>query len=140
MANTNLAELEEINDGMEEETQELVLVENDSSKSAESDDDDTAAEENERYSAGKVSRKDVDATRLYLKEIEFSPLLTADEEKHYSRLAQKGDESALRNIFYFLGVNFSLISAANFYKVATESKNTSLSFEILPNPALTYNF
>ena len=31
---------------------------------------------------------------LYLKEIEHSPVLTADEEKSYIRLAQKGDEKA----------------------------------------------
>lgn len=35
-----------------------------------------------------------DATRIYLSEIGISPLLSADEEKHYSRLAQDGDESA----------------------------------------------
>jgi len=35
----------------------------------------------------------LDATRLYLNEIGFSPLLTAEEEVYYSRLAQKGDES-----------------------------------------------
>ncbi len=37
---------------------------------------------------------DVDPTRMYLSEIEVSPLLTAEEEVHYSRLAQKGDNSA----------------------------------------------
>jgi RNA polymerase nonessential primary-like sigma factor len=43
-----------------------------------------------------VSRRstDVDPTRLYLSEIEVSPLLTAEEEVYYSRLAQKGDASA----------------------------------------------
>jgi RNA polymerase nonessential primary-like sigma factor len=35
-----------------------------------------------------------DPTRLYLSEIGASPLLTADEEKHFSRRAQRGDESA----------------------------------------------
>jgi RNA polymerase nonessential primary-like sigma factor len=35
----------------------------------------------------------MDATRLYLNEIGFSPLLTAEEEVYYSRLAQKGEES-----------------------------------------------
>ncbi len=35
-----------------------------------------------------------DPTRLYLSEIGVSPLLTADEEKYYSRLAREGDESA----------------------------------------------
>ncbi len=37
---------------------------------------------------------DLDATRLYLNEIGFSPLLTAEEEVHYSRLALQGDERA----------------------------------------------
>ena len=37
---------------------------------------------------------DVDPTRLYLSEIEVSPLLTAEEEVRYSRLAQKGDSKA----------------------------------------------
>ena len=36
----------------------------------------------------------LDPTRQYLDEIGISPLLTADEEKHYSRLALGGDESA----------------------------------------------
>lgn len=44
--------------------------------------------------SNKARSRDMDATRLYLKEIEHSPLLTADEEKHYTRLAQKGDEKA----------------------------------------------
>ena len=35
-----------------------------------------------------------DATRLYLSEIGASPLLTADEEKKFARLARQGDESA----------------------------------------------
>jgi RNA polymerase nonessential primary-like sigma factor len=39
-----------------------------------------------------------DATRMYLNEIGFSPLLTAEEEVYYSRLAQKGDESGRRRM------------------------------------------
>ena len=35
-----------------------------------------------------------DATRLYLSEIGASPLLTADEEKQFARLAQAGDHAA----------------------------------------------
>jgi RNA polymerase nonessential primary-like sigma factor len=36
----------------------------------------------------------LDPTRQYLDEIGASPLLSADEEKHFARLALKGDESA----------------------------------------------
>ncbi len=38
------------------------------------------------------SASDRDATRLYLREIEFSALLTPEEEIHYGRLARAGDE------------------------------------------------
>jgi len=41
-----------------------------------------------------VATRSLDATRMYLSEIGISPLLTADEEKYYSRLAQGGDEAA----------------------------------------------
>ncbi len=43
-------------------------------------------------------QKTLDATQLYLNEIGFSPLLTADEEKHYARLALKGDEAGRRRM------------------------------------------
>jgi len=39
-----------------------------------------------------------DATRMYLNEIGFSPLLTAEEEVFFARLAQKGDESGRRRM------------------------------------------
>ncbi len=44
--------------------------------------------------AAVIPDKQLDATRLYLSEIGFSPLLTAEEEVHYARLALQGDESA----------------------------------------------
>ena len=37
--------------------------------------------------------KSLDATQLYLNEIGYSPLLSADEEKYYARQARSGDES-----------------------------------------------
>ncbi|MCO6411128.1 MAG: RNA polymerase sigma factor RpoS [Thiogranum sp.] len=39
-----------------------------------------------------------DATRMYLSEIGFSPLLSAEEEVYYARLAQKGEESGRRRM------------------------------------------
>jgi RNA polymerase nonessential primary-like sigma factor len=37
--------------------------------------------------------KNLDVTRLYLNEIGFSPLLTAAEEVHFSRMVQRGEEA-----------------------------------------------
>lgn len=37
---------------------------------------------------------ELDATRLYLSEIEYSPLLTPEEEVYYARLARRGDGRA----------------------------------------------
>ena len=46
-----------------------------------------------------VSKGDMDATRLYLNEIGFATLLTAEEEVKYSRMAQEGiDEGRKRMI------------------------------------------
>ena len=42
--------------------------------------------------------KNLDATQLYLNEIGFSPLLSAEEEVYFSRLALKGDESARKRM------------------------------------------
>ncbi len=42
--------------------------------------------------------KSLDATQLYLNEIGYSPLLTADEEKHFARLARKGDEQGRKRM------------------------------------------
>ncbi len=41
---------------------------------------------------------DLDATRIYLSEIGFSPLLTAEEEVFYSRKSRKGDEAARKRM------------------------------------------
>lgn len=41
---------------------------------------------------------DLDATQLYLSEIGFSPLLNAEEEVYFSRLARKGDEAGRKRM------------------------------------------
>ncbi|GAK84647.1 RNA polymerase sigma factor RpoS [Vibrio ponticus] len=45
-----------------------------------------------------VSSKNLDATQLYLGEIGFSPLLTAEEEVLYARRALRGDEAARKRM------------------------------------------
>ena len=41
---------------------------------------------------------ELDAIQLYLRDIEFRPLLTPDEERHYARLARQGDEAGRRRM------------------------------------------
>ncbi|HEY9148926.1 MAG TPA: RNA polymerase sigma factor RpoS [Gammaproteobacteria bacterium] len=65
----------------------------------ESDMDEESAEpEKQAFEAGAIPDGQLDATRLYLSEIGFSPLLTAEEEVYFSRLAQKGDESGRKRM------------------------------------------
>lgn len=47
---------------------------------------------------GKHVAKALDATQLYLSEIGFSPLLSAEEEVHYSTLALEGDAAARKKM------------------------------------------
>ena len=46
-----------------------------------------------RRASNCASERGIDATRLYLREIGFSPLLSAEEEVYYARLARAGEES-----------------------------------------------
>ena len=52
------------------------------------------APQEEVSEAAKPERVVLDATRIYLSEIGFAPLLSAEEEVYFSRLSQRGDESA----------------------------------------------
>ncbi|MEP3348993.1 MAG: RNA polymerase sigma factor RpoS [Marinomonas sp.] len=52
---------------------------------------------NSRY-AETDSGRNLDVTQMYLSEIGFSPLLTAEEEVYYARLALKGDEKARKRM------------------------------------------
>ena len=72
-------ELEEL-DELTDESEDLLSV--DSSEEV------VAEPSSERVSTS----TERDAAQLYLREIEFSPLLTPEEEIHYGRLARTGDE------------------------------------------------
>lgn len=73
-----------------------------------------------RYSAKLGSS---DPTQLYLKEIGFSPLLSAEEEIHYGRLARKGDPAARKKM---IESNLRLV-----VKIARNYYNRGLEFSDL---------
>ena len=86
---------------VEPDTEDVVLGDESGDKNADVDSVDVAAgappgagdvaKAAQRFAAGEG---DFDATRLYLNEIGASKLLSAEEEVHYARLAQKGDNAA----------------------------------------------
>ncbi len=62
----------------------------------------TVVDKNETAKDSSKDREDapsnLDATQLYLSEIGFSPLLSAEEEVYFSRLALKGDEPSRKRM------------------------------------------
>lgn len=64
-----------------------------------------------------------DPTQIYLKEIGYSPLLTAEEEIHYGRLVKKGDEAARKKMIVS---NLRLV-----VKIARHYYNRGLEFSDL---------
>ncbi|TGD76266.1 RNA polymerase sigma factor RpoS [Mangrovimicrobium sediminis] len=83
-------------DGDDDSAQEAML------DSQDNDADDSSLEDEmfDEAKARTASRveKSLDVTQLYLNEIGYSPLLTPDEEKHYARLARKGDEEGRKRM------------------------------------------
>ncbi|MDK9764470.1 RNA polymerase sigma factor RpoS [Vibrio sp. D420a] len=74
---------------LDQETTELVNVEQG---------EQTVTKKTEAKEEVEVTSKSLDATQLYLGEIGFSPLLTAEEEVLYARRALRGDEAARKRM------------------------------------------
>ncbi|MDH5435929.1 MAG: sigma-70 family RNA polymerase sigma factor, partial [Gammaproteobacteria bacterium] len=62
------------------------------------EDEDEEKEEKASYTPGDVPTSQMDATRLYLSEIGFSPLLSSEEEVKYARMALKGIEAGRKRM------------------------------------------
>jgi len=70
--------------------------------------------------ASEISNGQLDATRIYLSEIGYSPLLSAEEEVYFSRLSKKGDESGRKRM---IESNLRLV-----VKIARRYMNRGLAF------------
>ncbi len=82
----------------EEEQKEARIPEVDTDQALDLDTLDDEFDEENAFEAGIIPDGQLDATRLYLNEIGFSPLLSAEEEVHYARLAQQGDEAGRKRM------------------------------------------
>ncbi|MBD3669264.1 MAG: RNA polymerase sigma factor RpoS [Gammaproteobacteria bacterium] len=96
MAKTDTTEGREETDG--NEFHEEAIAESGARQGYTVDADEPEKEEVQSFDAGTIPDSQIDATRLYLSEIGFSPLLSAEEEVHYARLAQKGEESGRKRM------------------------------------------
>lgn len=86
---TSLDNLDDIDEAEDIEALELIEKEKKTKK---------PDEVSKKAESDSISSGDLDATRLYLNEIGFSPLLSAEEEVYFSRKALKGDESARKRM------------------------------------------
>lgn len=77
----------------EDEDDDEVAEEAPAKPAVEEDDSETSGRE-----SGGMYYSHADATRIYLKEIGFSPLLSAEEEVYFARRAQKGDGKARKRM------------------------------------------
>lgn len=73
-----------------------------------------------KASSRRSSVAQADATQIYLREIGFYPLLTAEEEVHFGRLCQKGEDAARRKM---IESNLRLV-----VKIARRYINRGLAF------------
>ncbi|MBF8268509.1 MAG: RNA polymerase subunit sigma [Gammaproteobacteria bacterium] len=95
MSTNKISETKSETDEIDEGDEEDLLLGDDGfdEQSVEADEAVVVAAEvkEEATSFEALTEGDLDATRLYLSEIGFSPLLTAEEEVYFSRRARKGD-------------------------------------------------
>lgn len=87
---------------------------------SEEDVEDSSDSEAEEEKSSAAPAKKVDPTQIYLSQIGYSPLLTAEEEVKYARLVQKGDQKARKKM---IESNLRLV-----VKIARRYYNRGLDF------------
>jgi len=83
---------------VEDSVEEDVMVEDEVQEESAVNSTEEKDKDKESFSPGVIPQKDLDATRMYLNEIGFSPLLTAEEEIYFGRKAQAGDDEARKRM------------------------------------------
>lgn len=94
-SNNRAEKKQDLDDAAAADTEDKLL---DDADDTDDDAEDEVEEKKVSYTPGAVPDGQLDATRLYLSEIGFSALLTAEEEVYYSRLARKGEESGRKKM------------------------------------------
>lgn len=77
---------------------EAAEIEQKELESAEEEEEEEKTKETDESLSFSATTKSLDATQLYLSEIGYSPLLTADEEVLYARRALRGDDAARKRM------------------------------------------
>ncbi|MCZ6802480.1 MAG: RNA polymerase sigma factor RpoS [Proteobacteria bacterium] len=87
-------------DAEDGEIEEIQLTDEDLKETSHSEDikEKGSDSKQKEVQSASITAGDLDATRLYLNEIGFSPLLSAEEEVYFSRRALKGDESSRKRM------------------------------------------
>lgn len=83
---------------VEEEEKDLLDSGDEDEEKVKEEAEEYAADAEVTFKAGAIPDGQLDATRLYLSEIGFSPLLSAEEEVYYSRMAQRGEEAGRKRM------------------------------------------
>ena len=107
-------------DQLQETDEELLLDETAEDAEKEEEENGVAVEEVTRFAPGHYPGTGLDATQLYLNEIGYSPLLTAEEEVYFARRALRGDADSRSRM---IESNLRLV-----VKIARRYMNRGLAF------------
>jgi len=80
------------------ESEDVLLLDEEEAEEKDEKPEKDVTDNEKKFTPGAISASQLDVTRLYLNEIGFSPLLTAEEEVYYSRKLLKGDEAARKKM------------------------------------------
>jgi RNA polymerase nonessential primary-like sigma factor len=87
-----------VDDDDNTESEDVLLLDEEEAEEEDEKLEKDVTDNEKKFTPGAISASQLDATRLYLNEIGFSPLLTAEEEVYYSRKLLKGDEAARKKM------------------------------------------